>query len=111
MEIITNIEDRNLIIKIKGDIDHHTAEEIRDKSEKEFKRLNAKNMIFNFEGVSFMDSSGIGMIIGRYKNIEKQGGNIAVCNVPESVKRIFNMSGLHKIIPCYDTQEEAMDKL
>ena len=111
MDIIINIEERNLIIKIKGDIDHHTAEEIREKAEKEYKRLNAKNMIFNFEDVAFMDSSGIGMIIGRYKNIEKQGGNVAVCNVSENVKRIFNMSGLHKIISCYDTEEEAINKL
>lgn len=111
MEVIVNIENRNLIVKIIGDIDHHTAEDIRDKAEKDFKRLNAKNIIFDFEEVSFMDSSGIGMIIGRYKNIEKQGGNVAVCNASENIKRIFNMSGLHKIIASYDTLEEAIDKL
>jgi len=111
MEVIVDIQDRNLIVKIKGDIDHHTAEEIRNKSEKEYQRLNAKNMIFNFEHVTFMDSSGIGMIIGRYKNIEKQGGNVAVCNVSENIKRIFTMSGLHKIIACYDTEEDAIKNL
>lgn len=111
MEVIINIEDRNLIVKIKGDIDHHTAEEIKEKTETNYKRLNAKNIIFDFQDVSFMDSSGIGMIIGRYKNIEKQGGNVAVYNVSESVKIIFNMSGLHKIITCCDTLEETLDKL
>ncbi|MCL2592437.1 MAG: anti-sigma F factor antagonist [Defluviitaleaceae bacterium] len=90
--------NRNLIVKISGDIDHHTSEEIREKIEREYKRENAKNIVFDFSHVNFMDSSGIGMIIGRYKTTEQAGGKVFVRAMSENVERIFNISGLHKII-------------
>lgn len=108
MEIDFTKEERNLIIKIKGEIDHHTAEEIRTKVDNEYSRSNSKNIIFDFSGISFMDSSGIGMVIGRYKYAEKQGGKVVVCNISGDSKRIFNISGLQKIINSYDSLELAV---
>ncbi len=105
------LEDRNLVIKIEGDIDHHTSEEIREKIDRDYFREKAKNIVFELSSVSFMDSSGIGMLIGRYKNIEKQGGQVAICNVSENIERIFNMSGLQKIIKCYTTLDEALKEI
>jgi len=107
---ITN-DSRILIVKISGDIDHHTSEDIRMKAEKELSKLNCRDMIFDFTDVSFMDSSGIGMIIGRYKSLDKLGGKVAVSNINKSVFRIFEMSGLHKIIATFDTVEAAIKSL
>ena len=107
---ISNI-NRNLIVKIIGDIDHHTTEELRFKIDKEFKKLNCKNIIFDFSEVEFMDSSGIGMVIGRYRNIENAGGIVCVSSISTDAKRIFDVSGLHKIIKVYNNIDEALKNI
>jgi stage II sporulation protein AA (anti-sigma F factor antagonist) len=101
-------EGRNLITRIDGEIDHHTVDMFKAKIEKEFDRANAKNIVFDFENVEFMDSSGIGMIIGRYKKASERGGSVSAFGIRKDVLRIFEMSGLHKIITIYGTAEEAL---
>jgi len=107
MNVICTCRERNLIIKISGEIDHHTSEIIRDKIDKEFTRSKAKNIIFDFTGISFMDSSGIGVIMGRYKLVRQQGGKVAIVGVNQLLERILSISGLRKIVDIYDTVEQA----
>ena len=97
-----------LIVKIQGEIDHHCAAILREKIEKEFQRSDAKHLIFDFKEVSFMDSSGIGMIIGRYKNVMACGGKTVVANANEKVSQIFQMAGMQRIIPQYPSVTEAL---
>ncbi|MDR2183655.1 MAG: anti-sigma F factor antagonist [Clostridiales bacterium] len=97
----------NLVVKIMGEIDHHSADEIRHVAEREFFKSGAKNMIFDFAHVGFMDSSGIGMIIGRYKELKKVDGRVFAINIGPEVGRIFDISGLKKIIPCYSSIDEV----
>jgi len=96
----------NLVVKIMGEIDHHSADEIRTTAEREYFRSGAKNMIFDFAHVSFMDSSGIGVIIGRYKELKKAGGKVFAINIGPEISRIFDISGLRKIIPCFSSIDE-----
>lgn len=103
-----NASGKNLIVKIDGDIDHHVSMQIKEKIEREFKLLNCTNIIFDFSNVKFMDSSGIGMIIGRYKMLEKLGGKIYITNVNEKLNSIIEISGLKKIIGFYDSVEKAL---
>lgn len=107
MKIVTVKKPPNLIIEIIGDIDHHSADEIRDEADKQYARSGMKNILFDFSGVSFMDSSGIGMIMGRYKSIREQGGRMAIACMNSNIKRIYAISGLERIIPGYGTVEEA----
>ncbi len=107
MNIICTCKDKNLIVRIDGEIDHHMAEIIRDKIDKEFIRSKAKNIIFDFNDISFMDSSGIGVIMGRYKLVKQQDGNLAIVGVNQSLERILSISGLRKIVYIYDTVEQA----
>ena len=107
MDIRCTERNGNLIVKIVGEIDHHSADEIRQTAEREFYKTGAKNMIFDFAHVGFMDSSGIGMIIGRYKEVKKTGGKVFAINIGPGIDRIFVISGLKKIIPCYESLEEA----
>jgi len=97
----------NLVVKIIGEIDHHSAHEIRSVAEREFYSSGAKNMIFDFAHVGFMDSSGIGMIIGRYKELKKVDGRVFAINIGPEISRIFDISGLKKIIPCYSSIDEV----
>lgn len=107
MNIICTCKDKNLIVRVDGEIDHHMAEIIRDKIDKEFIRSKAKNIIFDFNDISFMDSSGIGVIMGRYKLVKQQDGNLAIVGVNQSLERILSISGLRKIVYIYDTVEQA----
>ena len=100
-----------LIVKIQGEIDHHCAAIIREKIEKEYQKSDTKNLVFDFEFVTFMDSSGIGMIIGRYKNVLACGGKTAVVNANEKVSKIFQMAGMQKIIPQYQSITEALQQM
>lgn len=111
MEITAKVVNRNLIITINGDIDHHTSEEIRNKIDKEIQRNNIKNLIFDFSNVCFMDSSGIGMVIGRYKLVGKQGGAVAACGIDGNIKRIFDLSGLKSILKTYENSQQALEAL
>jgi len=99
--------NKNLIVKIIGDIDQHNAEDIRDKVDKAFERSRCRHMIFDFSGVEFMDSSGIGLLIGRYKNVCSRGGTVAIANMNHDLGRIYNISGLKRIIVSFDSLDQA----
>ena len=92
-------EDKMLFFQITEEIDHHFAEEIRRKADYEITRYMPRKIIFDFNKVTFMDSAGIGMLIGRYKVAKMLGSTIEMVNVKPSVKKIFEMSGILKIIP------------
>ena len=92
-------EDKLLLIKITEEIDHHSTEKIRRLADNEITRYMPRKVIFDFNKVSFMDSSGIGMIIGRYKTANMLGGVVEMTSVKPSIQKIFEMSGVLKIIP------------
>nr|MBP3681268.1 anti-sigma factor antagonist [Clostridia bacterium] len=92
-------EDKLLILKITEEIDHHVAEKIRRMADNEITRYMPRKVVFDFNKVSFMDSSGIGMIIGRYKTATMLGGIVEMKNVNPSVQKVLEMSGVLKIIP------------
>ena len=103
--------NRTLLVKLYGEIDHHYTEDIRDKIDREFYKQNCQNIILNFEDVEFMDSSGIGMIIGRYKISQEKDGKTYAFGLKDNAKRIFDMSGLNKLITCFKTEQEAINSL
>lgn len=98
-----------LVIKLNKELDHHSALVIREKTDKLIDRGTVKNIIFDFEGANFMDSSGIGVIMGRYKRVIFSGGKVAVTNVSDAIDRILKLSGLYKIIKKYSTNSDAMN--
>lgn len=110
-ETIYEISQRCLIIRLNGELDHHNAIQIREKADKLIERNHIKHIIFDFTGAAFMDSAGIGVIMGRYRKVIFIGGKIAVASVNNTVDRIFKLSGLYKIIEKFDTVEAALNTL
>lgn len=108
---IYEIYQRCLIIRLNEELDHHNALRIREKADRLIDRNNIKHIIFDFSGASFMDSAGIGVIMGRYRKVIFIGGKTAVANVNSAVDRIFKLSGLYKIIDKYETVEAAISKI
>lgn len=99
MESFYKKEDKQLIFKMDEEIDECTAQKIRRKLDNEIERYMPKEIIFDFNNVSFMDSAGIGLIIGRYKLANMLGGQVQVANLTTPVRKIFEMSGMQRIIP------------
>ena len=99
MKISYQKEDKQLLVEITEEIDHYLAEKIRRKVDDEITRYMPRKTIFDFSRVSFMDSAGIGMIIGRYKMMKLIGGSLEIINISQTVRRILEMSGINKIIP------------
>ena len=91
-------EDKVLLFKITEEIDHHAVEKLRRKADFEIEKHIPRKVIFDFSNVTFMDSAGIGLILGRYKNISSLGGSLEVINATETVNKILIMSGINKII-------------
>ena len=92
-------EDKLLVFKITDEIDDYSVQSIRGKADYEIERYMPKKVIFDFNSVTFMDSAGIGLIIGRYKFANMLGAKLEVRNLTDSVKRIFEMSGILRLIP------------
>ena len=92
-------KDKLLTVEITEEIDHHIVEKIRRKVDDEITRYMPRKTIFDFSRVTFMDSAGIGMIIGRYKMMKLIGGSLEIVNISQTVRRILEMSGIDRIIP------------
>ena len=107
MDSIYEKDSKCLIFKVQEDIDEYVVQKIRRRIDNEIERYMPKKVIFDFNKVSFMDSAGIGLIIGRYKLIKMFGGELAVINLTTPIKKIFEMSGLQKIISIETNKKEG----
>lgn len=99
-------KDKLLVFKIKDEIDDCSVQKIRGKADYEIERYMPKRVVFDFDNVTFMDSAGIGLIIGRYKFANMIGAKLEVTNLTQSVEKIFEMSGILRLIPVI--QEEMI---
>ncbi len=111
MDINYRIDHRNLIVELYGELDHHIAEEVREEIDEAILQHAIKNVIFDFTNMNFMDSSGVGVVIGRYRKVSKTGGKVIAINLNNQVQKIFDLSGMNKIIGTYNTYEEAIASL
>ena len=107
MQLQTITENDFLIVRISGELDLLTAETFRNLIEREVFQQKTKNLILNLEQVNFIDSSGLGVILGRYKRIREQGGVVAIVGAQPHVKRVLELSGILRIIGLYDSEEQA----
>lgn len=92
------IIDNYLCIKMPGEVDHHGAASIRECAERLILDDKVKNIVFDFEDTTFMDSSGLGIIIGRYRKISCFGGKVYAINANERIGRLLKASGMSSII-------------
>ena len=81
-------EGNVLVISLKEDLDHHNAMYIRERADRMLEREAIRHVVFDFTGVDFMDSSGIGVIMGRYKQVIFSGGKAAVCGIGAAVRHL-----------------------
>ncbi len=97
-----------LRVLLVGEIDHCAAEGLRAQIEQRLTDPSIRELLLDFSQVTFMDSSGIGMVIGRYKTMAARGGSVVACGLHPPVDRMFRMAGLHRIIR--ETAEGGRDE-
>ncbi|OWZ83984.1 anti-sigma F factor antagonist [Natranaerobius trueperi] len=111
MDINVQKKGENLIVHLSGELDHHTSNLFREKIDRELKKGIYDNLVLDLSNLSFMDSSGIGAVLGRYKKIKSQNGQVFACGMNEQVKKLAEMSGLTKVINYYQNLSELERKL
>lgn len=102
MEQQFTVSGTTLTVHLPTELDHHSAEKIRKETDRFIRSRNIRCVFFDFADTSFMDSSGIGMLIGRYKTMRFMGGTVAAVRVGEAMRRLLTMSGIYKIIDIYE---------
>ncbi len=98
MEVEFRRASNALVVEIEGEIDASSTDRLRRSIDIEYDCSAARDMIFDFKKVGFMDSSGIGLIIGRYKRVSALGGKIMIVGADKTIKRIIELSGLGRIV-------------
>lgn len=93
------IKQENSILTafLTGDIDHHTAKELRETIDKAVEGALPTLLILDFKDVTFMDSSGIGLVMGRYKLMKSLDGEIKVSNASSHIKKVMKLAGLDRL--------------
>ncbi len=87
-----------LKVRIPKEVDHCFADELREKIDRILQTEDIRLLEFDFENTEFMDSSGIGLLMGRYKLLRSLGGGVKIINAGERIRKILVLSGIHKII-------------
>jgi len=96
-----------LVVNLYGEIDQYAAAELKGRIDIEIGASSKKNLIINLKEVTLMDSSGIGLIVGRYKTVRAIGGKLVLCGAIQTIKRMIELSGIGKVIECYKDVHEA----
>lgn len=104
------VKGTSMTIFMPRELDHHCATQLRMEADMLLQSYAVRCLIFDFSETEFMDSSGIGVIIGRCKNMDYAGGEVVARNLNERVQKIFVVSGLHKIVPIESVSQNKKEK-
>lgn len=99
MEKVLQKRGERLIVQIPREVDHCFADAVRDLVDRRLQTEDIRLLVFDFQETEFMDSSGIGLLMGRYKLMRALGGRVEILNAGERIRKILMLSGIHKIIP------------
>ena len=92
------IIDNYLMVSLPEEIDHHNSVEISTKADRFINTNKVSNVVFDFENTTFMDSSGIGILVGRYRKVSNLGGKVFVINANMRIRRTLMLSGMQKVV-------------
>ncbi len=98
-----------LVVKVVGELDMVIAEKLRQQIDEKLSEGIIKNLIINLEKVTFIDSSGLGVIIGRYKKITASKGRMFIVGAKPNVEKILYFSGINKLVPMYKHEQEILN--
>lgn len=89
---------QRIVVRLSGELDHHSAAEVREMLDRMLLDVTVREMQLDMTEVSFMDSAGLGVVLGRYRTLASRGGKMILSNVKTPIDRIFRMSGLYALV-------------
>ena len=98
MEIHASKKGPRMHARLCGELDHHSAEQARNMLDTMLHDITIRDLTLDLSGLTFMDSAGLGVILGRYRILSLRGGKLTVCGMSSAIDRIFRMSGLYAIV-------------
>ena len=107
-EMKLGIANNTLIVKFSGDVDNLVSETYKNKLETIINENKYKKVIMDFSSVTFIDSSGLGLILGRYNQLKKYNGSLYVSGVNKQTEKIFNIAGIWTIMDKYESLDHAL---
>ena len=104
--MLKSIRDgERMLVRMEGELDHYWAQSIRRELDGMLADPTLRHLILDFSALNFMDSSGIGVVLGRYRILRERGGTLSVIHMNKHIARIFHMSGMDRVIINLDQQE------
>ena len=107
MPVEIDIDEKSVTAYISGEIDHHNAAGLRNEIDEAVENAYPEILVLDFGGVSFMDSSGIGLVMGRYKLMRNLSGKVIIQNAPKAIKKVMRMAGIEKLLSAEERKEKA----
>ncbi len=98
MELKTTCADRNLLLELMGELDHHGARNTLREVEQAIDAALPRKLVLDFSGVTFMDSSGIALILRAQQRMQLLDGSMLVCHVPEQARRVLDAAGIGRLV-------------
>lgn len=111
MEQLFDVKDETLIVYLPEELDHHCSSEIRKETDRYFTGKKIRDVVFDYENTCFMDSSGIGLVMGRYREVRYLKGDVYIVGVNKKISRILEISGLYRIAKRRKTIKEALEDI
>lgn len=111
MLLDTEFRQDTLLVRPGGELDLSVADLLRNNLDETLDREPARNIVFNLSKVTFVDSSVLGVLLGRYKRVTKNGGKVIIVSPQPQVRKILELSGLFSIMGESDSEAEALQKL
>jgi len=105
-----DINGEVIIVRLDDELDHHLVAQIRQQIDEKVLQGSVRKIVFDFTKVGFMDSSGIGIIMGRYKLMQAVGGEVTAFGFSSQLDKLITMSGIKKIIKIYSVEKDAVER-
>lgn len=110
MEVMTSSSDRTLTLTLRGELDHHAARDAMQRMELALDTALPAKLTLDLSGVSFMDSSGIAVVMRAQKRMRALGGAAVLTRVPPQAKKVFAAAGIFRIIPLEEGESSDESK-
>ena len=110
-ELAHELHDKTLVVSVAGELDLETVPRLRALVDGELARSGAANLLLDLSEASFLDSSGLGVILGRYREISGAGGRMGITGARKAVRRVLRLSGVTQIIGMYASQATGLKAL
>ena len=97
MPVRIHIEDDRMTVYLSGEIDHHNSRGMREEIDSRTQQCRPRRLVLDFSRVEFMDSSGIGLVLGRYRMMEELGGQLIVTGLPRHLRKVMRVAGIESL--------------